>query len=115
MLTFVPPSRVHRFISRYFSCVPSFRVAQLLPSCRTLVGCGLVSAALAASNVALMAPRQLAAAGFWHQAGQHVGVGVACLVALGAWVWVSERQTLRQVPQLRRGGTQEESEDRKRE
>jgi hypothetical protein len=50
-----------------------------------------------------MAPARMAAAGFWHQALLHVGVGVACLAVLGAWMYKAERAVLQQVAAMRRG------------
>jgi hypothetical protein len=96
-----------RYISRYFSSVKGFSTWQLLPSRRTLAGCLLTASVAAASNAALMSQQQLAVSGFWHQAGLHVGVGVVCLAALGGCIVSGERDTMRQLLQLRRqGGTQ---------
>lgn len=91
-----------RYIRRYFSSVPGFSITQLLPSRRTLAGCAVAAGCAAASNAALMTPAQLAAAGFWHQAALHVAVGVVCLGALGACIVSGERDTARQLLQLRR-------------
>lgn len=95
-----------RYISRYFSSVQGFSIWQLLPSRRTLAGCLLAAGCAAASNARLMSAQQLAVAGFWHQAALHVGVGVVCLAALGGCIVSGERDTMRQLLQLRRQGGQ---------
>jgi hypothetical protein len=98
-----------RYISRYFSSVDGFSIWQLLPSTRTLAGCMCAAAAAAASNAAFMTQQQLGLFGFWHQAVLHVGVGVVCLAALGACIWSGEKDSMRQLLQLRRerGGKEE--------
>jgi hypothetical protein len=92
----------YRYIRRYFSKVQSFSVRQLLPSGQVLLACGLVSGCLAASNAHFMAPQQLAAHGFWRQAGLHVGVGVCLLAVLVLRIARAERATIAQVSGLRR-------------
>lgn len=69
----------------------------------------LAAAAAAASNAAFMSQQALDQAGFWHQAGLHVGVGVVCVGVLGVCMVSGERDTMRQVVQLRRqrGGKEE--------
>lgn len=79
-----------------------FSIRQLLPSTRTLAGCLCAAAAAAASNAAFMTQQQLAESGFWQQAGLHVGVGVVCIAALGACIWSGEKDSMRQLLQLRR-------------
>lgn len=98
-----------RYISRYFSSVQGFSTWQLLPSRRTLAGCVLAAACTAASSSVFMTQQQLELSGFWHQAALHVAVGVLCLAALGACIVSGERQTMRQLLQLRRqrGGGEE--------
>lgn len=91
-----------RYIRRYFSSVAGFSITQLLPSRRTLAGCVVAAGCAAASNAVFMAPAQLAAAGFWHQAVLHVAAGVVCLGALGSCIVSGERDTARQLLQLRR-------------
>jgi hypothetical protein len=49
-----------------------------------------------------MTQQQLAESGFWQQAGLHVGVGVVCIAALGACIWSGEKDSMRQLLQLRR-------------
>jgi hypothetical protein len=91
-----------RYISRYFSSVEGFSIWQLLPSRRTLTGCVLAAGCAVASNAAFMTPQQLASSGFWHQAALHVGVGVVLLAALGACIVSGEKDTMKQLLQLRR-------------
>lgn len=62
----------------------------------------MAAACAASSNAAFMTQQQLAVSGFWHQAALHVGVGVVCLGALGACIYTGERDTMRQLLQLRR-------------
>lgn len=90
-----------RYIRRYFSKVQGFSIRQLLPNNQTLLACGVVATALAASNAHFMAPQQLAQHGFWRQAGLHVGVGVGCLAALALRLVKAERATLSQASGLR--------------
>jgi hypothetical protein len=91
-----------RYIRRYFSKVQGFSIQQLLPSSQVLLACSVVAGCLAASNAHFMAESQLAAHGFWRQAGLHIGVGVCCLAVLLLRMFKAERATLAQVAGLRR-------------